>query len=33
VPWAVAPSVDSLFVVLSGFGYFAGEEVSACEGF
>lgn len=33
VPWAAAPSVDSLFVVVSGYGYFAGEEVSACEGF
>jgi len=33
VPWAAGPSPGTLYVVVSGWGYFAGEEVSSCEGF
>lgn len=33
VPWAASPSVDALYVVLVGYGYFAGEEVASCADF
>ncbi|MCC7072061.1 MAG: hypothetical protein IT383_12100 [Deltaproteobacteria bacterium] len=33
VPWAAAPSVDALYVVVAGYGYFAGEEVASCADF
>ena len=33
VPWAAAPSVDTLYVVVVGYGYFAGEEVASCADF
>ncbi|MBI1946322.1 MAG: hypothetical protein HYS27_11525 [Deltaproteobacteria bacterium] len=33
VPWSAAPSANAMYVVVVGFGYFAGEEVASCTDF